>query len=230
MDGWGQRQRNFGAMTTKIGVDARRGRGRPQTFDRTEALTQAMQLFWERGFEGASFDELIAVMGISPSSFYNSFGSKERLYQEATETYLALSGEWFLPEFDADTDTRSALHNVLLAAAREFTKEGLPSGCMISLAGTHLPPSLNSVRDMMTRYRRLGQSLMAARIQSGIERGDVPPDTNAEILAAFYSALSRGMAVLARDGASREQLAAIVEIAMTAWPHPTQTLRLGDVP
>ncbi len=185
-------------MTTKIGVDARRGRGRPQAFDRAEALTQAMQLFWERGFEGTSFDELIAAMGISPSSFYNSFGSKERLYEEATETYLAVSGEWFLRELNADIDTRSAFHNVLLAAAREFTKEGLPSGCMISLAGTHLPPSLNSVRDMMARHRQLGQTAMA--------------------LAAFYSAFSRGMAVLARDSASREQLAAIVEIAMAAWP------------
>src|SRR5436190_3313278 len=149
-------------MTTKIGVDARRGRGRPQTFDRAEALTQAMQLFWERGFEGTSFDELIAVMGISPSSFYNSFGSKERLYQEATETYLAVAGEWFLRELNATgTDTRSAFHNVLLAAAREFTREGVPSGCMISLAGTHLPPSLNSVRDMMACHRQLGLTAMA---------------------------------------------------------------------
>src|ERR1700743_1263408 len=178
--------RNFGAMTTKRGRDASRGPGRPQAFDRDEALTQAMQLFWERGFEGTSFDELIAVMGISPSSFYNSFGSKERLYQEATEAYLAASGEWFLRELNADTDTRSAFHKVLLAAAREFTKEGLPSGCMISLAGTHLPPSLNSVRDMMARHRQLGQAAMATRIQRGIDQGDVPPDTNAETLAAFF--------------------------------------------
>jgi AcrR family transcriptional regulator len=228
----GQTSRNFGVMTTKLGMGttARRSRGRPQTFDRDEALTAAMKLFWERGFEGTSFDELIAAMGISPSSFYNSFGSKERLYQEATEAYLAVSGEWFLCELNADTDTRSAFHSVLLAAAREFTKEGLPSGCMISLAGTHLPPSLNSVRDMMTRYRQLGQTLMTARIQSGIERGDVPPDTNAETLAAFYAAFSRGMAVLARDGASREQLAAIVEIAMAAWPRPIVPARTESNP
>ena len=209
-------------MTTKLGMDVRRSRGRPQTFDRTKALTQAMQLFWERGFEGTSFDELIAVMGISPSSFYNSFGSKERLYQEATEAYLAVSGEWFLRELNADTGSWSAFHNVLLAATREFTREGLPSGCMISLAGTHLPPSLNSVRDMMARHRQLGQAAMTARIQRGIEEGDVPPDTNAETLAAFYSAFSRGMAVLARDGATRQQLTAIVEIAMAAWPRPSK--------
>jgi hypothetical protein len=73
---------------------------------------------------------------------------------------------------------------------------------------------------MMARHRQLGQAAMSARIQRGIDQGDVPPETNAETLAAFFSAFSRGMAVLARDGASREQLVAIVEIAMTAWPRP----------
>jgi len=53
-------------------------------FDRAVALQVAQKLFWERGYEGTSFDELIAAMGISASSFYNSFGSKEALYCEAT--------------------------------------------------------------------------------------------------------------------------------------------------
>ena len=48
-----------------------------------------MKLFWERGYEGTSFDDLIAAMSISASSFYNSFGSKERLYNEAVDQYLS---------------------------------------------------------------------------------------------------------------------------------------------
>jgi len=65
----------------KIDQASKRTRGRPKSFDRAAALHQAVELFWERGYEGASFDDLIAAMGISPSSFYNAFGSKERLYR-----------------------------------------------------------------------------------------------------------------------------------------------------
>jgi AcrR family transcriptional regulator len=205
-------------METKIDQTSKRARGRPKNFDRAAALDQAMKLFWERGYEGTSFDDLITAMGISPSSFYNAFGSKERLYQEATEAYLAISSEWFTGELGAATDAKTAFHQLLTAAAREFTQKGLPTGCMISLAGTQLPPALTPLRDMMAGYRRTARSAMADRIQRGIDEGDVPKDTDVEALAAFYSALSCGMAVQARDGASRARLLAIVEVAMRAWP------------
>jgi hypothetical protein len=38
------------------------------------------------------------------------------------------------------------------------------------------------------------------------------------MLAAYYSAVARGLAVQARDGASRDKLAEIGRLAMRAWP------------
>jgi AcrR family transcriptional regulator len=205
-------------MATELQEIPRRTRGRPKSFDRATALQQAMRLFWERGYEGTSFDDLIAAMGISPSSFYNAFGSKERLYCEATEAFVAAAREWLARELGAATDTRTAIHRLLSRAAREFTEADRPAGCMISLACTQVPPALASLRDMMAGHRRMAQAAIAERIRRGIAEGDVPADTNAEGLAAFYSALARGMAVLACDGASRERLQEIVESGMRAWP------------
>lgn len=205
-------------MSTYEAKPLKRTRGRPKNFDRSVALQQAMKLFWERGYEGTSFDDLTAAMGISASSFYNSFGSKERLYQEAAQAYMAAAGQWFIAELDADTDTKTAFHRLLSAAACEFTRNDRPSGCMISLACTQVPPALMCLRDTMAAHRRAAQSAMAARIHRGIDEGDLPENTDVEALAAFYSTLSRGLAAQARDGASREQLQAIVEVGMRAWP------------
>jgi AcrR family transcriptional regulator len=208
-------------MTTYEAKPLRRTRGRPKNFDRSVALQQAMKLFWERGYEGTSFNDLTAAMGISASSFYNSFGSKERLYQEAAQAYMAGASQWFIGELNADADTKTAFHRLLSTAACEFTRTDLPSGCMISLACTQVPPALACLRDTMAEHRRTAQSAMAARIRRGIDAGDVPQDTDAEALAAFFSTLSRGLAVQARDGASREHLQAIVELGMRAWPTAT---------
>jgi AcrR family transcriptional regulator len=199
--------------------ESKRGRGRPVVFDRGVALQEAMKLFWERGYEGTSFDELIAAMGISASSFYNSFGSKEALYCEATRTYLEWAGQWFFAILnDPSTDTKSAFARLFEATAEEFTRGDHPLGCMISLAGTHCAPGMKNIRDMMAEHRAFSESAMADRIRKGVANCDLPEDTDCDMLAAYYSAVARGLAVQARDGASREKLSEIGRLAMRAWP------------
>jgi AcrR family transcriptional regulator len=198
---------------------SKRGRGRPAVFDRHLALREATKLFWERGYEGTSFDELIAAMGISASSFYNSFGSKEALYCEATRSYLEWSGQWFFAILnDPSIDAKTAFARLFEATAEEFTCGDHPLGCMIALAGTHCPPGLKNIRDMMAEHRAFSEGAMAARLRKGVADGDVPEDADCNMLAAYYSAVARGLAVQARDGASREKLAEIGRLAMRAWP------------
>jgi AcrR family transcriptional regulator len=197
----------------------KRGRGRPSTFDRPAVLREAMKLFWENGYEGTSFEDLISKMSISPSSFYNAFGSKERLYREATECFMDDAQKWIQGALSKEgATTREAFTHLLESAAIEFTREGLPRGCMISLSGTHQAPDLVPIRDMMTEYRAASEVYLAERIQNGIRHGDMPSDINVDALAAFINAIVRGLAVQARDGASREKLLNIGRVAMEAWP------------
>ena len=206
-------------MTSKITQTTKRGRGRPAIFDREAAVMAATKLFWERGYEGTSFDELIAAMGISASSFYNSFGSKERLYCEATSSYLESSGRWFFGILnDETTDTRTAFSRLFDATAEEFTRGDHPAGCMVSVACLQTGPGLKNMREMMVEHRAFSEGAMAERIRRGIAEGDVPDDTDVDVLAAYLSAVARGLAVQARDGASRERIAQIGCVAMRAWP------------
>ncbi len=189
-----------------------------------------MRLFWEHGYEGTSFDQLTEAMSISPSSFYGTFGSKERLYQEAVSLYLTRSSEWFLAALEADTDTRTAFYGLLSAAAQQFTRTDRPTGCMVSLACMTVPPALDRLRDRMTDLRTDAQRAMVARLCRAIQAGELPEDTDPEALARFYAAVSRGMAVLARDGATHEQLQSIVDLSMRAWPSPELRPGVGGQP
>src|SRR5687767_3003812 len=70
------------------------GRGRPRTFDREQALRSAMDVFWARGYDGTTLEDLQAAMGgIAPPSFYAAFGSKDRLFREAVDLYRARMSE-----------------------------------------------------------------------------------------------------------------------------------------
>lgn len=205
-------------MPPKITNSKKVRRGRPAVFDRGIALVTAMKLFWERGYQGTSFDDLKDAMGISASSFYNAFESKEALYREATAAYLEGSGSWFSEILSEDIDVRSAFQKLFENVVFHYTREDCPSGCMISLAGTHLPPHLAQLRELMTDVRKISEAAFVDRLREGRMKGQIPSDTDIEAVAAFYDALSRGLAVQARDGASRKKLMSIVEIGMKAFP------------
>ena len=71
---------------------------------------------------------------------------------------------------------------------------------------------------MMAEHRAFSEGAMAERIRKGVINGDLAVDTDCEMLAAYYSAVARGLAVQARDGASREKLSEIGRLAMRACP------------
>jgi AcrR family transcriptional regulator len=180
-----------------------------------------MKLFWENGYEGTSFEDLIAHMGISPSSFYNSFGNKEQLYREVTDCFVQQAKNWYRDAFSDDSiDTHTAFSRLLETLAHEFTRNDVPRGCLVSLSGTHQASDLSPLREMMVDHRATSERYFADRIRKGIADGDMPADCDVEDLAAYVNTIVRGLAVQARDGASRERLREICKIAMEAWPKP----------
>ncbi len=152
-------------------ADARRGRGRPPKFDRDVALREAMKLFWEHGFEGTSTDDLEAALKMGPSSILNSFGSKEQLYALAIETYMGDPTKYFVDMLNSSPDTRQAFENLVNAAADEFTRSNHPTGCMISLAGTHMSAAYESIRALLAAQRALSEKLLADRLRRGVLAG-----------------------------------------------------------
>src|SRR5260370_34278679 len=65
---------------------------RPREFDRGEALKRALAVFWEKGFEATSTDDLVRAMSIGRQSMYDTFGDKHQLYLETLQLYEANSG------------------------------------------------------------------------------------------------------------------------------------------
>jgi AcrR family transcriptional regulator len=177
-----------------------------------------MTLFWDHGYEGTTFDHLIGAMNIGPSSFYHEFGSKEKLYREAVDYYLKAHLGFFHRILSTHPDTRAAFQALTEESAAFLTSAASPSGCMISLAGTQISPDLRSVADFTKGVRKAWDEAFVSRLKQGVSNRELPPETNVRELAAYFGAVFRGMAVQARDGATRKQLLAVGRVAMQAWP------------
>lgn len=192
-------------------------RGRPRTFDRTEALERAMEVFWQRGYEGTSMSDLTGAMGINSPSLYAAFGSKEELFREAVARYDQTLGAVAAAELRDRPTARDAIAAVLRHHAEVFCDPDKPRGCMIVLAATTCTERTRSVHEHLAEWRIATEDAFRARIERGIADGDVPDGADAATIAAFYNTVNHGMAIQARDGADRKKLSAIAEAAIAAW-------------
>ena len=202
--------------TSAAATPPRKPRGRPRSFDRDAALGRAMEVFWTKGFEGTSINDLTEAMGINPPSLYAAFGDKERLFIEAIERYQAARGA-SCPYCEEPT-ARKAMLKLLTYMADDLCCTEHPRGCMMMIAAATSTSASTELQAMLARRRAEARARMKDRIERGIRDGDVPAGTDAGALADFYSTIVTGMSMQARDGASRKSLLATVERAMSVFP------------
>ncbi|WP_438006816.1 TetR/AcrR family transcriptional regulator [Sorangium sp. So ce321] len=193
------------------------GRGRPRSFDRAAALRRAMEVFWERGYEGTSLSDLTAAMGINSPSLYAAFGCKESLFREAVSLYNEVEGAAVARAMREEPTARRAVEAMLRGNAEAYVSPGKPSGCMIVLAATLGTQESEAVRSHLAEVRRGALVELQRRLERGVVEGDLPAGTDTAALAAFYTTVLQGLSIQARDGASREALLAVVDCAMAAW-------------
>ncbi|GIF50974.1 TetR family transcriptional regulator [Asanoa ferruginea] len=193
-------------------------RGRPRTFDPDIALRQALDVFWERGYEGTSINDLAEAMGIASASIYACFGSKEDLFRKVMLLYGTTSGAPPRQALRDQPTARAAIHEMLRATADQVTGTDTPHYCMLILAAPTGAVENHPVREFLADLRRDMFATIRDRLARGVTDGDLnAPAAGIDAVARYYTTVVQGLSLQARDGASRAELEAVVTCAMGAW-------------
>jgi AcrR family transcriptional regulator len=193
-------------------------RGRPRTFDREQALKSAIDVFWARGYDGATLEELQAAMGgIAPPSFYAAFGSKDQLFREAVTHYHKEMSGRFLGALATAPTAKEGIEGLLRAAVDTFAGGEGPRGCLIMLGALNCTRANKGAHDYLLELRQQGPDAIRQRLTRGVADGDVPAGAPVSDLVSFYTTVLQGLAIRAHDHASRQALTAAVDAAMGAW-------------
>jgi len=204
-------------------------RGRPRTFDPDVALRRALDLFWERGYEGTSLSDLADAMGIASASIYACFGNKEQLFRRVMVLYGTTSGEPPRRALREQPTARAAVHAMLRATADQITGPDTPHYCMLILAAPTGALENHPVREFLADRRRDMHATIRDRLARGVADGDLAaPAAGLDAVARYCTTVVQGLSLQARDGATRAELEAVITCAMAAWD--TLTSDAGSAP
>jgi AcrR family transcriptional regulator len=192
-------------------------RGRPREFDADEALDRALEVFWRKGYEGASLPDLTRAMGINRPSLYAAFGNKESLFRKALARYQEGPAAYVQEALDQPT-ARAVVERLLDGSARKLTDARGPRGCLVVQAALACGEQSEAVRRELITHRAAVQTALRKRFERAAAEGDLSSDVDCADLARYVATVMHGMAVQAAGGASRAELRRVAAIAMRAWP------------
>lgn len=188
--------------------------GRPRGFEPQRVLDIATRLFWEHGYDGVSISDLTDATGINRRSLYDTFGSKEDLFRRAVEHYLAGPGGYGALALGRPT-AREVAEAMVHGAAEATAAPDRPSGCLL-VQGALACDAVGLQADMAD-LREAGVTVLAERFAAAQSAGEIAGE-DPVALARWIAATCQGIAVQARSGATREELHAIADRSLRAWP------------
>lgn len=191
--------------------------GRPREFSEPDALDAAMRVFWAKGYEGASLEDLTRAMRINRSSLYSSFGDKEELFRRVVARYNE-GPIAYLHQAMSQPTARTVIEALLRRTVEFLSDSSHPKGCLSLQGGLACGSGTEGVKQMMVDWRNGGLAEIQKRMQRARSEGDLPEGVDPSPLARYVFALVNGLAVQAASGASAREMNAAVEIALKSMP------------
>lgn len=198
-------------------TQTKRPRGRPSAFDYDGALEKALEVFWLRGYEGASMAELTEAMGINRPSIYAAYGNKEALFSKALARYMA-GPVAYVAEAMQESTAKLVAEKFLTKSVEFLSNNHNPRGCMIAIGSLFSGAGSEQVQRELISYRKGYENALRERFDLAKSQNDLPQNVDTATLAKYIATVHQGISVQATNGATKEELLAVVQQALNNWP------------
>jgi TetR/AcrR family transcriptional regulator, transcriptional repressor for nem operon len=188
---------------------------RHKEFDRDQALHKAMEVFWSRGYEAASIQDLVGHMGINRQSLYDTFGDKHALYLQTLDLYREVETRKVFDLLERPGSVRKALRRLFAGVVEGSLCDGQRRGCfmgnaMSELAGRCKETAVRTCSNMAAVEGAFYRALLRGK-KDGELKGVRDPRAVARFL---YSSL-QGLVLMAKATQDRQMLEDVVKITLS---------------
>lgn len=189
--------------------------GRTKEFDPDAALHAALELFWRKGYEATSLQDLVDHLGINRGSIYATFGSKHALYLRALDRYCEIKNDVGLGVLSRPGPALPAVRDLVRLFAAESLDDPDRKGCLVTNTAVEvLPGDAQAERRVASALAELETALAGALVRAR-NQGELAEGADPRALARFLVTFLQGLRVVGKTADGRRRLEDAVESALS---------------
>ena len=189
---------------------------RTREFEPAEALEQALHVFWEKGYEETSFDDIVSATNVSRYGLYGTFGNKRDLFRKVLRHYVEL----FIQTVQADLRRPDAslpeIRGYFDALLRLGETRPAGRGCLVCNTAVEVAPHDPEIAADVRKFFSELVGVFRHALQNASDNGEISGEISVDDLAVHLAALTQSCAVMARVGFDTATIRQNVEAALSA--------------
>jgi TetR/AcrR family transcriptional regulator, transcriptional repressor for nem operon len=189
--------------------------GRPLEFNPDEALDAAMHLFWRKGYESTSLQDLITTMDLSKSSFYQAFKSKHKLFQRCILNYQEMLTGLMSAHLQAIPSRKKSIITLFYTKADETSGLNARRGCLTMNTASEFAQNDPEISALISQSIESFVDIFEIAVKQAQQDGEIPTDKDARSIAAYLVSSMSGLNTMIKSGADRESIKRIATIILS---------------
>ena len=188
---------------------------RPQEFDPDDAIEKAMQVFWHKGYEATSMEDLLTAMDLNRGSLYDTFGDKRQLFLKVIDRYChGFVGEKF-SLLDQPGPALPTLRRFIHGMIEGGLADPQRRGCLIANTVMELSPHEEEIAGTLRQALKMAEDTFFRILSRAKQQGELKNDKDPRALARFLTTMMQGTIVMIKAGASADVVKQTAETALS---------------
>lgn len=188
---------------------------RTKDFDEDEVLKKAVNLFWLKGYNATSMQDLVDGLGISRSSLYDTYGDKHTLFIKALESYQSANSVQMCGVINSNKPVKEIIRELLKMIAGELLSDSAQKGCFMVNAEVEVGPHDAEVNQLICAADQQVQDALVMVIKKGQESGQIKNTRDALALSRFIYSTVKGIQVIAKSTNDKAVFEDIIKMALS---------------
>ena len=188
---------------------------RHKEFDRDEVLHKAMEVFWSRGYEAASIQDLVKHMGINRQSLYDTFGDKHSLYLQTLDCYREVEGRRMFELLGQPGSVKKTLRLLFEGVIERALCDRQRRGCFMGNAASELAGRCKETAARTGSNMTTTEEAFYRALLRGKKEGELKHVRDLRAVARFLCSSLQGLALMAKATRDRKTLEDIVKVTLS---------------